>query len=162
MPRLLYGSDEEQQTQQFHEIPSHHTVKRYLAWYTDCIHLAESEQTRLFQAIKHCQGQVISDQLETVPLNALDGFDGLAHCHLQSVQSVTCLHLSPSKTIPFVLKSYAQSERRIGVDLTDLAVRFHWRARREFASVFGTFKVLLLGVQLTARIILWLQQCSLW
>jgi hypothetical protein len=162
MPGLLYGSDEEQQTQQFHEIPSHHTLEGYLAWYTDRIHLAGSERAPLLQAIKHCQSQVIGDQLETIPLNALDGFDGLADCRLQSVQSVTCLHLSPSKTIPFVLESYAQSERCIGVDLTHLAVRFHWRARRGFASVLGTITVLLLGVQLTARITLWLHQCSLW
>ena len=64
----------------------------------------------------------IGAQLETVPLNALDGFDGLAHCRLQSVQSVPCLRLSPPKTIPFVLEPYAQSERRIGVDMTLLAV----------------------------------------
>lgn len=62
--------------------------------------------------------KVIGNRLETVSLNALDGFHGLAHCRLQSVQSDSCLYLSPSKAIPFELESYAQSERRIGVDLT--------------------------------------------
>ena len=61
-------------------------------------------------------------QLETIPLNALDAFDGLAHRGLQSVQSVSCLHLGPSKTIPFILEPDAQSERPIGIDLTQLAI----------------------------------------
>jgi hypothetical protein len=61
------------------------------------------------------------DRLAIVSLNALDGLDGLAHCRLQSVQSVSCLYLGPSKAIPFVLEFYAQSERRIGVDLTQLS-----------------------------------------
>jgi hypothetical protein len=106
-------------------------------------------------------GVAAGDQLETVPLNALDGLNGLAHCRLQSVQSVSRLQLGPSKTIPFVLEPYAQSERRAGVALTLLAVWFpfsRWRL-----SLLGGFAALLLRChQLTARFSLWLHQCSLW
>ena len=101
------------------------------------------------------------DQLETVPLNALDGLNGLAHCRLQSVQSVSRLQLSPSKTIPFVLEPYAQSERCIGVALTLLAVWFPFSRWRP--SLLGGFAALILrGLQLTGRFTSWLHQCSLW
>jgi hypothetical protein len=97
--------------------------------------------------------------LETVPLNALDGFNGLAHCGLQSVQSVSCLQLSPSKTIPFVLEPYAQSERCIGIAWTLLAVWFQFSRWRP--SLLGSFAALR-RLQFTARFTLWLHQCSLW
>jgi hypothetical protein len=102
-----------------------------------------------------------ADELEAVPLNALDGLYSLAHCRLQSVQSLSCLQLSPSKTIPFVLEPYALTERRIGVALTLFAVWFPWWRWR--LSLLGTFAALLLWrLQLTARLALWLHQCSLW